>query len=276
MEFNELKDMPIGDILKLTTFKFGELGVYYKNVTIDTDMEDGASPKKFDLDMEDPDIVADLIDPDTLLGEAYDMWNFSDDVEPTQTSGILTNQFGGFGNIDNFMASVFDGYIDGINKMQGSEGNEAMDEIAEWEFPDPDDDDENEYEDDYEDENEYEDEDDYEDEDEEDEDTDSDENDYDQLVDEYNALVDQNESLRQQNARLVKNNSALATELNAEKRKRQKAEERATYWQGQYNESESFFQKYIREKKSEPDTEPEEPETEDIEGEDDYGLHLFD
>ena len=144
----------------------------------------------------------------------------------------------------------------------------------------PDDDDENEYEDDYEDESEYEDEDgneyEDEDEDEEDEETDSDESDYDQLVDEYNALVDQNESLRQQNARLVKNNSALATELNAEKRKRQKAEERATYWQGQYNESESFFQKYIKEKKSEPDTEPEEPETEDNEGEDDYGLHLFD
>ena len=134
----------------------------------------------------------------------------------------------------------------------------------------PDDNDENEYEDDYEDENEYEDED--EDEDEEDEETDSNESDYDQLVDEYNALVDQYESLRQQNARLVKNNSALATELNAEKRKRQKAEERATYWQGQYNESESFFQKYIKEKKSEP----EEPETEDNEGEDDYGLHLFD
>ena len=141
MEFNELKDMPIGDILKLTTFKFGELGVYYKNITIDTDMEDGASPKKFDLDMGDPDIVADLIDPDILLGEAYDMWNFSDDCEPTSTSGILTNIFGGFGNIDNFVASVFDGYRDGINNMQGSEGNEAMDEIAEWEFPDPDDDD---------------------------------------------------------------------------------------------------------------------------------------
>ena len=118
----------------------------------------------------------------------------------------------------------------------------------------PDEDDENEYED--EDENEYEDE---------DEDTDSDESDYDQLVDEYNALVDQNESLRQQNARLVKNNSALATELNAEKRKRQKAEERATYWQGQYNESESFFQKYIKEKKSEPEPELKEPETKDNE-----------
>ena len=106
----------------------------------------------------------------------------------------------------------------------------------------------------------------YDDDDVEEEDEDEeDENDYDQLVDEYNALVDQNESLRQQNARLVKNNSALATELNAEKKKRQKAEERATYWQDQYNESESFFNKYIKEKKSEPEPELKEPETKDNE-----------
>lgn len=125
----ELLTLPIDDIRDLTDFYAGKEGVYYKNVTIDSNMTAG-TPAQFDLDAKYDDVVAELIDPNALLNTPRTDWyGQKTSIGNTWEDGLIKQDFDGHINIE-----VFNGFRAGSNVIEYGDCD-VVDQIAEIDYP---------------------------------------------------------------------------------------------------------------------------------------------